>query len=113
MALCEHATRCGGCPIIDLPYAEQLAVKRARVVQSMARYPALELVYTHPVVEAAETIGYRTRAKLITAPGARLGLYAKGGGHHVVDIPGCIVLAPVLARVAAHVRERMAAWEAS
>jgi 23S rRNA (uracil1939-C5)-methyltransferase len=113
MALCEHATRCGGCPIIDLPYSEQLTLKRARVVQSMARYPSLELVYTHPVLEAIETTAYRTRAKLIAAPGARLGLFAKGGGHHVVDIPGCIVLAPVLVRVATHLRAKMAEWEAS
>ena len=29
---CEHADRCGGCPIIALPYGEQLALKRGRVV---------------------------------------------------------------------------------
>jgi 23S rRNA (uracil1939-C5)-methyltransferase len=96
-----------------LPYTEQLALKRGRVVQSMARYPALELVYTNPVLEALETTAYRTRAKLIAAPGARLGLFAKGGGHHVVDIPRCIVLAPVLARVATQLRAKMAEWEAS
>ena len=50
--VCEHADRCGGCPIIALPYGEQLALKRGRVVQSIARYPALELVYTEPVTAA-------------------------------------------------------------
>ena len=25
--VCEHADRCGGCPIIALPYGEQLAMK--------------------------------------------------------------------------------------
>jgi 23S rRNA (uracil1939-C5)-methyltransferase len=113
MALCEHAERCGGCPIIALPYPEQLALKRGRVVQSLARYPALELVYTEPVLEAVERTGYRTRAKLIAAPGPRLGLFARGGGHQVVDIPGCQVLAPVLARVAMHLRAKMAEWEAA
>src|SRR5437870_3491701 len=47
--VCEHADRCGGCPIIALPYAEQLAMKRGRVVQSASRYATLELVYTEPV----------------------------------------------------------------
>src|SRR5258708_36250695 len=79
--VCEHAERCGGCPIIGLPYGEQLALKRGRVVQSVSRYPALELVYTEPVAPAEPIVDYRTRAKLIVAPGAKLGLYAKGGGH--------------------------------
>jgi 23S rRNA (uracil1939-C5)-methyltransferase len=107
--VCEHADRCGGCPVIGLPYAEQLASKRGRVVQSLARYPALELVYTEPVIPAESKVGYRTRAKLIVGPGGKLGLFGKGGGHQVVDIPGCRVLAPVLARVGALLRARIAA----
>lgn len=109
---CEHADKCGGCPIIGLPYAEQLALKRGRVVQSVARYAALELLYTEPVVAAPSVVGYRTRAKLIIGPSGRMGLFAKGGGHQVVDIPRCRVLAPVLARVAAALRARVSAAEA-
>ncbi len=109
--LCEHADRCGGCPIIGLSYADQLSLKRGRVVQSVARYAALELVYTEPVIPAQPLVGYRTRAKLIVGQGARLGLFAKGGGHQVVDIPRCRVLAPVLARVAAILRAHIAAAE--
>ena len=59
--VCEHADRCGGCPIIGLPYAEQLALKRGRVVQSVSRYAALELVYTEPVRPATPLVSYRTR----------------------------------------------------
>ena len=110
---CEHADRCGGCPIIALSYSEQLSLKRGRVVQSLARYPALELVYTDPVMPAEPIVSYRTRAKLIVATGAKVGLFAKGGGHQVVDIPSCRVLSPVLARVADFIRERIAADEAS
>jgi 23S rRNA (uracil1939-C5)-methyltransferase len=109
--ICEHADRCAGCPIIGLPYAEQLALKRGRVVQSVARYPSLELVYTEPVAPAQPLVGYRVRAKLIVAPGGRVGLYAKGGGHQVVDIPRCRVLAPVLMRVASLLRARIAHCE--
>jgi len=105
--VCEHADRCGGCPIIALPYGEQLSLKRGRVVQSASRYPALELVYTEPVAPAEPITDYRTRAKLIVAPGGRLGLYAKGGGHQVVDIPRCKVLSPALATVAAALRDRI------
>jgi 23S rRNA (uracil1939-C5)-methyltransferase len=102
--VCEHAERCGGCPIIGLSYSEQLALKRGRVVQSLARYPSLELIYTEPVVGALPATGYRTRAKLIVGTGGRLGLFAKGGGHQVVDIPRCRVLSGPLSRVAAALR---------
>ncbi|WP_394827015.1 pseudouridine synthase [Pendulispora albinea] len=102
--LCEHAEPCGGCPIIGLSYGEQLSLKRGRVVQSVARYSALELLYTEPVIFADSITEYRTRAKLIVAPGGKIGLYAKGGGHQIVDIPNCQVLSPSLARVAALLR---------
>jgi len=111
--VCEHAERCGGCPIIGLSYGEQLSMKRGRVVQSVARYPTLELVYTEPVAPALPVVGYRTRAKLIVAPGARVGLFAKGGGHQVVDIPRCRVLSPVLSHVVEVLRDRIGACEQS
>jgi 23S rRNA (uracil1939-C5)-methyltransferase len=109
---CEHAERCGGCPLIAHPYTEQLAMKRARVGAAIARYASLRDVTTSAVSPAQPIVEYRTRAKLMAAPGAKLGLYAKGGGHHVVDIPRCRVLAPALARVAAAVRVRIATAEA-
>lgn len=111
--VCDHADRCGGCPIIALPYAEQLAMKRGRVVASASRYATLELVYTEPVAAADPIVEYRTRAKLIVCSGGKLGLYAKGGGHQVVDIPRCRVLSPALAAVAAVLRARIVADEAT
>ena len=110
--VCEHADRCGGCPIIALPYAEQLAMKRGRVVQSASRYSTLELVYTEPVAAADPIVEYRTRAKLIVCSGGKLGLYAKGGGHQVVDIPRCRVLSPALTEIAEKLRTRIVADEA-
>ena len=125
---CVHADRCGGCPIIALPYGEQLAMKRGRVVQSVSRYPMLELVYTEPVQPAEPVVAYRTRAKLIVSPSlgaprsgvnvdpqssapqtssAKVGLFAKGGGHQVVDIPSCRVLSPALGRVTEALRTRI------
>ena len=105
---CRHAERCGGCPILNLTYGEQLLVKRGRVVQSVTRYPSLELIYTEPLVPAEPITEYRTRAKLIVGPGGAVGLYGRGGGHHVVDIPGCRVLSPALARAADLLRQRIA-----
>ncbi len=102
--VCPHAERCGGCPVIGLGYDAQLGYKRGRVVQAIGRYRALELTYTESTIPAEPVAGYRTRAKLIVGPGGELGLYAKGGGHNVVDIPECQVLAPVLATLATRLR---------
>lgn len=104
---CAHAERCGGCPAIELAYPDQLTLKRGRVVQALARYRALELVYTDPVLAAEPITAYRTRAKLMVGPHGAIGLFAKGGGHEVVDVPECRVLSPVIARVVAAVRARV------
>jgi len=109
--VCDHAQRCGGCPAIGLPYAEQLSKKHARVSAAVARYPGLDFVRTEPLLPAKPIVGYRTRAKLIVSPGGKIGLFAKGGGHQVVDIPSCRVLAASLAGVAAKVRAMIAAAE--
>jgi 23S rRNA (uracil1939-C5)-methyltransferase len=109
--VCEHSQDCAGCPLIGRTYVEQLAVKRARVLHSLAPYTWLAAPFTEPVAPADPLFGYRTRAKLVVAPGAKLGLFARGGGHRVVDIPRCRVLAPALARVAAIVRTEIAAAE--
>ena len=83
--VCLHADRCGGCPLIALPYGEQLAMKRGRVVQSASHYPTLELVYTEPVTAADPIVEYRTRAKLnalgkVVKPDLSAQLLAQGAG---------------------------------
>jgi 23S rRNA (uracil-5-)-methyltransferase RumA len=101
---CDHADRCGGCPILHLSYDEQLAFKGHRVSHALARYPSLKHAAPEPVCPARPIVGYRTRAKLVVGPDGSIGLFAKGGGHRVVDIPRCRVLSPPLARVAEALR---------
>ncbi len=108
---CDHAEHCGGCPLIGLSYARQLESKRERVSRSATLYPSLARVRTEPVAPAEPITEYRTRAKLIVARGGKIGLFAKGGGHHVVDVPGCRVLSPSLGRVAATLRRLLADGE--
>ncbi|RYZ59391.1 MAG: RNA methyltransferase, partial [Proteobacteria bacterium] len=108
---CPHAERCGGCPVIGLEYGDQLALKKGRVVQSLGRYTDLNALHTNEVMAADPIVGYRTRAKLIVASGPKLGLFAKGGGHQVVDIPECRVLSAPLAELAAVLRARFTADE--
>lgn len=99
---CEHAERCGGCALIGLPYPAQLAAKARRLADALAPYGLAPPV--EPVRGAARRAGYRTRAKLVVGAGGAIGLYARGG-HELVDVPGCRVLPPELASVAAALRE--------
>lgn len=103
---CVHAAECAGCPLIDAPYAEQLVLKRSRVERAFARFGA-----STPIgeVTAADRIEeYRSRAKLMVTPDGKIGLFARGGGHRVVDIPNCRVLTPALTGVAATMRALLA-----
>src|SRR5690349_8933397 len=62
---CPHYPHCVGCPLIDVPYPEQLVHKRATVLESFARYPSLMVTEVPPVAPASERLGYRTRVKLV------------------------------------------------
>ena len=108
---CVHAEACGACPLIRLGYDEQLADKRARVIASISGHPSLASLTVHRAVGADPRAGYRTRAKVMVASGARVGLFGAEGDHEVVDSPECVVLAPVLVKVLAALRPMIAADE--
>ncbi|RIK93815.1 MAG: hypothetical protein DCC71_23835, partial [Proteobacteria bacterium] len=99
---CPHAPACPGCSGIGRPIAAQLADKGERVRRAFADFGALAAVATWPVRGAAPITDYRTRAKLAVGRGARVGLFARGG-HDVLDIPACRVLAPAVAETVAAV----------
>jgi 23S rRNA (uracil1939-C5)-methyltransferase len=102
-ARCPHYPHCVGCPLIDVPYPEQLARKRAIVLESLARYPSSAAVEVPRVAPAPERFGYRTRVKLVVRRNREqiaLGLYVPGS-HRVIDISSCPVH-PRLVNQAAH-----------
>jgi 23S rRNA (uracil1939-C5)-methyltransferase len=109
---CAHEDRCGGCPLLDRPYADQLAYKGDRVRAAFAAFvrggaPADGSI--DRVIPAHPIVAYRTRAKWMVGPRGELGLFAKSSAHVVVDTPHCRVLAPSLAEAAAYLRTRIAA----
>lgn len=93
---CPHAPACPGCVAIGRPLADSLREKTARAAEALASYPALRDVGVAPIAAAASPVAYRTRAKLVVAPGPRIGLYARAT-HDVLDLPGCRVQAPAIA----------------
>ena len=89
--MCPHSASCAGCPYLELAYDEQLRRKGERVREAMARHAELAAVTTEPCIAAEPRVGYRSRAKLMVAPGPRIGLYGRHQRHVVVDVPHCIV----------------------
>jgi 23S rRNA (uracil1939-C5)-methyltransferase len=92
---CVHAHLCSGCPLIERGYASQLETKGERVRRALLRYAELHEVLVAPVAGAHPIERYRVRAKLCCGPEG-IGLFAKGGGHRLVDLPECRVLTPDL-----------------
>ncbi|MFO0568778.1 MAG: pseudouridine synthase [Polyangiaceae bacterium] len=105
---CPHAGQCTGCPLIELEYDEQLGWKQRRVEEALSVYPALRELRVAPTAAADPVTGYRVRAKLVVGSGGRVGLFAREG-HAVVDLPGCRVLTPPVARAVEVLRELLRA----
>jgi 23S rRNA (uracil1939-C5)-methyltransferase len=93
---CPHQPACTGCPLSDLPYAEQLQAKSEIVRAEMGHWPVLETVSLAPVVGAETNVHYRVRAKLVHKDG-KLGLFTHE--HDVVDTPSCRIVHPRLQAV--------------
>ncbi len=106
---CRHAERCSGCPLIGLDPPSQLAWKAARVRAALTPYAELNALHVEPIRAAEPIHGYRRRAKLVAAPPAHLGLFARDTDHEVADIPACRALTPALVEAADALRRALAA----
>ena len=90
---CPHYPHCIGCPLIDVPYPEQLQKKRESVVRALAAYPSLADLEVPAVIASRHRLGYRARVKLVvrsTKGEVATGLYVPGS-HRVIDISSCPV----------------------
>jgi 23S rRNA (uracil1939-C5)-methyltransferase len=99
---CSHRPPCPGCPRFGEPGIAPAALD---ALHALARR---HLVSGVPVHSGAST-AFRMRARLAIRgrPGApKLGLF-EAGSHRVVTIPGCIIHAPLINRVAAVVRRAL------
>lgn len=95
---CAHYPNCIGCPLIGMPYGEQLERKQDIVRAALATYPSLADVDVPEVVGSPRPFGYRNQAKLVAryaGRGVLLGIY-RPGTHQVVDIRACAVHHPLI-----------------
>lgn len=79
---------CGGCPLLAMPYADQLAAKRQKLIRLLGRYGTVR-----PVMGMADPMRYRNKAIATFArQGGKLvtGIYA-AGSHRVLPTQSCLL----------------------
>lgn len=104
---CPHFGPCGGCQLLDLPYAQELAQKEAAFQARLAASPAAARATLLPSLAAAQPLFWRTSLKLPYArQSGRLvcGFY-RPGSHTIVDLDTCVVQHPQLLNLALVTRD--------
>jgi 23S rRNA (uracil1939-C5)-methyltransferase len=92
---CEYYGRCGGCHYQHVTYADQLAIKRAILIESLERAhvaPPAEIR-----IRSADPWRYRNRVRLHVTVGSPRSLsYREGSSHRDLPVTHCPVAAPLL-----------------
>lgn len=91
-APCPHYGECGGCTLQHQAYPAQLAFKRRRVEESLAR--AGVPVPVPPVLGMAEPWGYRNKIDLTfgsISGRTRAGFHRRGRWREIVPAEGCLI----------------------
>ncbi len=97
-AECPYFGRCGGCHYQHLPYAAQLAAKRAILTEVIQRVGKMQPPEQVDLV-MSEPFGYRNRVQL-HVDGGTLG-YREARSHRLCAIERCPVASPKLNQVVA------------
>ena len=92
---CEYFGVCGGCNFQHLPYERQLELKRAIVVETLARVGGLHDVEVRETIAAPSPWFYRNQARFSTNRWGEVG-FTRRGTHYVLPIKTCYILQPPL-----------------
>ena len=108
---CPYFPRCGGCTYRHMDYAEELALKRRRVQDNLARNGGSG-VEVEEILGAAETRRYRNKAQYPVSPDGRIGFY-RARTHEVIDTRECLLVKPEADAAAEAVRQYMRDFRAA
>jgi 23S rRNA (uracil1939-C5)-methyltransferase len=101
-APCPRFRTCGGCSLMHLDAVGQHDARRAILAEALRNENLSAVLPEHIEAEAEGALDYRHSVKLV--PGRsdhghlRVGVYARGT-RHVVPIPECVVVTPILREV--------------
>jgi 23S rRNA (uracil1939-C5)-methyltransferase len=105
---CPFFSRCGGCDVQHLAYADQLASKRDILLRTLTRALGQEVErLVAPMTASPSPLGYRNRATYHVR-GLELG-FVDHTGREVVAIERCLLVEPAVERVFLTVRGWLAA----
>jgi 23S rRNA (uracil1939-C5)-methyltransferase len=89
---CPVAASCGGCDMMHVSRAAELAQKAAMLKESLERVGGVGLE-PEPLDAADATLGYRSRVRFHVGQHGKLGLFSRGT-HQLVEVPSCAVADP-------------------
>jgi 23S rRNA (uracil1939-C5)-methyltransferase len=107
---CPIVDRCGGCPVQQVSYAEQLHAKRTLVADALLRIGGIEPapLQLAPVVPSPAQFRYRRRARLHRGPRGSWGFSSGAGGEGtVVPVAECLLFSPALESLSGAVRAQI------
>jgi len=89
---CPVASTCGGCDLMHLSRAAELAQKRSMLHEALERVGGVSL--TPPeLTTVGDSLGYRSRVRFHVGRHGKLGFFARGS-HQLVEVPSCAVADP-------------------
>lgn len=98
---CPHFGPCGGCQLLDAPYAHELRWKEGALRRLIRGRGALREAELLPLLAADEPLFYRTSLKLPfgTRAGAPVAGFYRPRTHRIVDLHVCAIQHPLLTRL--------------
>jgi 23S rRNA (uracil1939-C5)-methyltransferase len=100
-APCEYVEICGGCPVQQVAYSEQLRAKEELTADALQRIGgfARDSYRLRPIVASPQQFHYRRRARMHRAEGGGWG-FAQAGTARVERIDRCLLFEPLVQELA-------------
>jgi 23S rRNA (uracil1939-C5)-methyltransferase len=99
---CPVAAVCGGCDMMHLSRASELAQKASMLQEALERVGGVAL--TPAALTEGEAIsGYRSRVRFHVGQHGKLGFFGRGS-HQLVEVPSCLVAEPRINQALASIR---------
>ena len=102
---CGYFGQCTGCQWQHVDYAAQLAVKRDRVVDALARVGGLEGVAVDETLPSVNRYGYRNHARFTVSRQGELG-FVNRETRRFVRIDHCMLMRPGVNRILEELQDR-------
>ena len=87
---CKYMEECGGCPLGNLRYEEQLRLKERWVRDKLERLGNLKNPVINPIIGMEEPVRYRNKAVFTVDGNGKVG-YLKKKSHDVVEVDDCML----------------------